>query len=225
MAEDVGSIQDNFGDRACRMYFPKDFQKNISVGLMVLLKNIKNQGNYDEIADLYKNIADTENIIIVVPNGVDNDKFYNNFAFLDNVKQLIVDFRNNFKINNVIVNGVSSSGYSALRLYDYCGELIDALCLMSIHYNEPELLGEKRTINYKEPSNIYKFKNTPMIIFHGSEDCQYEYKDVKEFFKELTDINSSVQVVIEEIDHCGMTQFRKEILSMWLKKLNQDNAS
>lgn len=203
------------------LYIPKDLNHHKEADLMVVLNDIGNEKYKNNIKMFYRDICDNEGIIILFPNKVVEDDSCLDENILKEIKDLIVYIKENFKINKVIVNGAFIEGYKALKLYDYCGEMVDGLCIISTHYYIPKLLGRENGINYREPMNICKFKDTPMIVFHGTKDEIYSYSDMRGFFKDLTNINSSVQVVVEDIGHEGISSFRMDILCMWLKKLRR----
>ncbi len=156
--------------------------------------------------------AEENNIIIVAPNGRGTSHFYCPYESMKDVEDITKKIKWLFHIKDkeVLLSGFSMGGYGVYRIYDNYPDLYKGLIIFSGHHH---LIGE----DYSK--KIDRFKNIPMIIFHGKEDRNCSYNEVKAFFEKVRKINKDCKIYVkDDIGHSGLIKEWVSPLNQWLYK-------
>ncbi|WP_353893543.1 prolyl oligopeptidase family serine peptidase [Proteinivorax hydrogeniformans] len=114
-----------------------------------------------------------------------------------------------------ILGGFSMGGYGVYRIYDYCPDFFTSLAIFSGHHSMGKTLCGGP--DYGTPDKISLFKDIPMIIFHGSEDRNCPYQEVKNFFDEITKVNPNCTIHVQQGEgHSGLTRQWYNKFSKWI---------
>lgn len=206
-------------DTAYRPYsvkIPGDYNQSKKYPLLVFLHG---SGQDDRALSYGANSPDE--FIELCPNARGTSNCYATPEALTDIKEAINDVIENYNIDSskIVIGGFSMGGYGAYRFYYECPGLFKAVAVISGH---PDLANKwmgSGYINFLDEKNLEKFKNTPVFIFHGSQDLNCPFALTKELVEKLRKTGTDVTFVIDDTGH-GMTKIenRTEYYN-WLKKI------
>lgn len=162
--------------------------------------------------------AQQNNIMVLAPFSRGTSHFYSSKESLKETKEIMDKIIKLFNINKneVYLSGFSMGGYGVLRVYDEY-PIFKALIMISGHHSMGTYFGG---YDYSNEEKIKIFKNVPFIAFHGKEDNNCSFDEVKEFFKKMKKLNKNFNFIVSEnLGHSGLTEKWYEELCNWYKNI------
>ncbi|ERJ11779.1 dienelactone hydrolase family protein [Haloplasma contractile] len=161
--------------------------------------------------------AEEEHYIVLAPYARGTSHFYcTEESYLD-VIEITKKISSLYKIDDITLCGFSMGGYGVYHVYNQAPSLYNRLISISGHCSIGRYFGG---IDYNQEEHIHTLSDIPILIFHGTEDRNCKFRDVKPFFDQLQSINPNCQVHITEgLGHSGLTDNWYQNLSDWMHKL------
>lgn len=197
------------------IYIPnvKDSKKDYK--LLVYLHGSGDDDRSLKYSKMLLKFADEYNVIVLAPFARGTSNYYCPLEARRDIKELTEKIKKIYRIkdNNVYLSGFSMGGYGVYRIYDDIPHLFNGLMVLSGH---PGLGSHFGGPDYCDDEKINRFKDIPIIIFHGTEDRNCSYEEAKEFFSKIKKVNQICQINITEgRGHSGLTEDWYKILVKW----------
>jgi len=193
------------------LYIPENLH---DVKLFVYLHGSGSDDTSIMNAPFMKELAEKPSSVVLAPFARGTSHMYCTPESIKEIIELTEKIAELFSVSsdNIILCGFSMGGYGTYRLYDHSPESFSRLVVLSGH---PSLGKQVNGPDYIETYD--KFKDVPMLIFHGMGDRNCSYYEQVDFFENLSKINELCEVHIDEYrGHSGLTMEWYDQLLDWL---------
>jgi polyhydroxybutyrate depolymerase len=170
-------VMDSSGFKRCYLlYLPKDYDPSKPVPVVISFHGFASTPAGHAAVTRWNTIADSENFIVVYPQGTGFPLRWNSFtsagwSAVDDVaftRDLIVNLETNFAVDKsrIYVTGFSNGGAMTYNLACELSDIIAAVGIISAPVVEP-------------PSGCHPSRPVPIMAFHGTDDLIVNYNGAK----------------------------------------------
>ncbi|MTI65676.1 MAG: phospholipase [Firmicutes bacterium] len=200
------------------IFIPSNYKENENYKLLVFLHGSGSDDRSIKNNVLLHRFAEEHNMILLAPYARGTSHFYCTKEAMEDVVELTIKISRllSIKDNHILLGGFSMGGYGAYRIYDYSPQLFHGLVVFSGHHSLGETYGGA---DYSKDDKLPLFERIPMIVFHGTEDRNCSYEELKPFFNKLSDQRNKCEIHIKnDVGHSCLIKEWYEPLAEWISK-------
>ena len=199
------------------LYIPSDLDNISNRKLFVFLHGSGSDDTVINYSPLLQRLSEETNSILLSPFARGTSHMYSTEEAIEDVVELTRKISKLFTIEeeNIALGGFSMGGYGTYRIFDYAPLLYKRLVIISGH---PSLGKPYGGPDYTDVDIINRFKDIPMIVFHGAEDLNCGYEEQIPFFEDIKELNKACEIHIkDDVGHCGLIDEWYPLLINWIK--------